>query len=500
MPHVSGRSVTRGKQSTLSDLPHHPAPRAVVIGGSMSGMLAAAAVADLVGTVDIIDAHELPEGPEPRTGVPQAAHIHFLQTGGIEAIEELLPGSIDLLLAAGAHRIPVTTNMLVYAPEGWYRRWTRATHSLITASRDLTDSVVRARVLKHARVSARSHTKAVGLLGSRDHITGVRVRNSDGTESELRAELIIDASGRASRTPQWLTGLGINGLREDRIDSGLVYASRFYRAPVPTRDWPVVAVQADPSAPGPAKSGGILPIEGGRWHVSVMGTPGGHPTSDADAFEPFARTLRHPIMADLIKQAEPLTDVRVTHSTANRRLYFERLSSWPDGLVVLGDSAAAFNPIYGHGMSVAAQGALALRAALSNGLNAGFARRAQRAIGRRIDTAWALAVGTDIHVSTTTGRRPNLADRLLHRYVSRLSRTATGSFNAATALTDVLALQASPLSLVTPGTLLTAAAGPLRRPLDRPQLARRERHLLAGLGELPAWAMGERWGDAPTDA
>jgi hypothetical protein len=85
-------------------------------------MLAAAAVADLVGSVEIIDAHELPEGPEPRTGVPQAVHIHLLQTGGIEAIEELLPGSIDLLLAAGAHRIPVTTNMLVYAPEGWYRR------------------------------------------------------------------------------------------------------------------------------------------------------------------------------------------------------------------------------------------------------------------------------------------------------------------------------------------------------------------------------------------
>ncbi|MER8012138.1 FAD-dependent monooxygenase [Streptomyces sp. NPDC094149] len=484
----------------MSDLPHRPAPRVVVIGGSMAGMLAAAAVADLVGSVEIIDAHELPDGPEPRTGVPQAVHIHLLQTGGIEAIEDLLPGSIDLLLAAGAHRIPVTTNMLVYAPEGWYRRWIRATHSLITASRDLTDSVVRAQVLKHARVSARSHTKAVGLLGSRNRITGVRVRNSDGTESELRAELIIDTSGRASRTPQWLTELGISGLREDRIDSGLVYASRFYRAPVPTRDWPVVAVQADPKLPRPANSGAILPIEDDRWHVSVMGAPGGHPTSDAEAFEPFARTLRHPIVADLLKAAEPLTDVKVTHSTANRRLYFERLSTWPDGLVVLGDSAAAFNPIYGHGMSVAAQGALALRGALSTGLGVGFARRAQRAIGRRTDTAWALAVGTDIHFSTTRGQRPNLADRLLHRYVSRLSRTATGSFNAATALTDVLALQASPTSLVTPGALLAAVAGPLRRPLDRPQLTLSERQMLASLGELPPWAMEEPPDAAATDA
>ena len=458
----------------------------------MAGMLAAAAVADLVGSVEIVDAHELPEGPEPRTGVPQAVHIHLLQTGGIEAIEDLLPGSIDLLLAAGAHRIPVTTNMVVYAPEGWYRRWTRATHSLITASRDLTDSVIRRQILKHPRVSTRSRTKAVGLLGDRNHVTGVRVRSADGTESQLRADLVIDASGRASRTPQWLTELGITGLREDRIGSGLVYASRFYRAPVPTRNWPVVAVQADPRLPRPAKSGGILPIEGDRWHVSVMGAPGGHPNGDAEAFEPFARTLRHPIMADLIKAAEPLTDVRVTHSTANRRLYYERLSTWPEGLVILGDSAAAFNPIYGHGMSVAAQGALALRGTLSTGPTAGFARRAQRAIGRCIDTAWALAVGTDIHFSTTTGRRPHLTDRLLHRYVSRLSHTATGSFNAATALTDVLALQASPTSLVTPSTLLTAVAGPLRRPLDGPQLTVQERRLLASLDEVPPWATEDR--------
>ncbi|ALV30735.1 FAD-dependent monooxygenase [Streptomyces sp. CdTB01] len=473
----------------MSDTLYRAASHAVVIGGSMAGMLAAAALADLVGSVELIDAHELPDGPEPRTGVPQAVHIHMLQTGGIEAIEELLPGSTDLLLAAGAHRIPVTTNMIVYSPEGWYRRWTRATHSLITASRDLTDSIIRRQILKHPRISARPHTKAVGLLGNSNHITGVRVRSADGTETLLRADLVIDASGRASRTPQWLTDLGIASPAEDRIDSGLVYASRFYRAPVPTRNWPVVAVQADPSLPRPANAGGILPVEGDRWHVSVMGAPGGQPTSQSEDFEPFARSLRHPIIADLVKAAEPLSDVKVTHSTVNRRLYYERLSPWPDGLVVLGDSAATFNPLYGQGMSVAAQGALALREVLSRGLNAGFARRAQRAIGRRIDTAWTLAVGTDIHFPTTTGQRPGLMDRMLRRYVSRLSHAATGSFKAATSLTDVLALQASPLSLVAPGSLLTAITGPLRSPLDRPQLTANERLLLESLEEAPLWVM-----------
>jgi flavin-dependent dehydrogenase len=464
----------------MSETPRRSPARVVVVGGSIAGMLAAAAVKDHVGSVEIVEAHELPEGPGPRTGVPQAAHIHFLQTGGAEAIEALLPGSTGLLLAAGANRVPVTTNMIVCSPEGWYRRWRRATHYLISASRDLTDSVVREQVLKDSRVGVRTHTKAVGLLGDRRTVTGVRVRGADGAEAELHADLVIDASGRSTRTPRWLAGMGITGLAEDTVDSGLVYASRVYRAPAPTRGWPVVAVQADPRLSGPGNAGGILPIEGDRWHVSLMGAPGGQPTRDADAFEPFARTLRHPVIADLIAHAEPLTDVRVSHSTASRRYYYERLASWPEGLIALGDSVAVLNPFYGQGVSVAAQGALVLRDLVSGGPVPGLARRAQRAIARPVDSAWALTIGQDIHFSTTKGRKPNPFDRLLHRYVSRLSRTAAGSFHAATALTDVLALQAPPTSLVRPRALLTALTGPLRPPLDGPPFTAAERARLKG--------------------
>ncbi|MEU8967599.1 pyridine nucleotide-disulfide oxidoreductase, partial [Streptomyces sp. NPDC048491] len=233
----------------------------------------------------------------------------------------------------------------------------------------------------------------------------------------------------------------------------------------------------------------ILPIEGDRWHVSLMGAPGAHPTREADAFEPFARTLRHPLLADLLARAEPLTDVSLTHSTANRRYYYERLPHWPEGLVALGDSAAAFNPVYGQGISVAAQGSVALRDLLSNGLAPHRASRAQRAIARPIDSAWALATGQDIHFATTRGKSPSMSDRLLHRYVGRLSRTSTGSFHAATALTGVLALQAPPTTLVNPRVLLTALLGPLRPPLDGPQFTLAERTLLNSLGR-PAGSLG----------
>ncbi|MFJ3336139.1 NAD(P)/FAD-dependent oxidoreductase [Streptomyces sp. NPDC086766] len=462
--------------------PRRAPTRAVVVGGSIAGMLAAAAVRDRFDAVEIVEAHDLPAGPEPRPGVPQAAHFHTLVSGGADAIDALLPGTVDHLLAHGAHRVPMTTNMVYCSPEGWYRRWRRDTHFLVSAGRDLTDFAVRRQVLRDPRVSVRPRTRVTALLGDRRAVTGVRLRAADGAEADLAADLVVDASGRSSRAPHWLAGLGVTGLAEDRVDSGLAYASRVYRAPVPTRDWPVINVSADPRRPGPATAGGILPIEGDRWHVSLWGPPGAHPTRDPDAFEPYARTLRHPVVAELLAHAEPLTGVTVTRSTANRRRYYERLPGWPEGLVALGDSVAAFNPVYGHGMSVAAQGALALRASLASGPRAGLARRAQRAVTRPVEVAWALATGQDIHYPATVGRDPNPADRLLDRYVSRLSRTATGSYRAATALTDVLTLQASPATLLRPGVLLSAAGGPLRPPLAHPQFTPAERRLLREAG------------------
>lgn len=454
--------------------------RAVVVGGSLAGMLAAAAVRDHVDSVEIIEAHDLPEGPEARPGVPQAAHFHVLLSGGANAIEELLPGTVKELLAAGAHRVPMTTNMLICSPEGWYRRWQRDSHYLITASRDLTDSVVRGQVLKDPRVRVRPHTKVTALLGSSRRVTGVRLRAADGTESDLTADLVVDASGKAARTPQWLAELGVSGLAQDRIDSGIAYASRVYRAPVPTRNWPVISVQADPRTGEPGRTGGIVPIEDGRWHVSLIGTPGAQPTREAAEFEPYARTLRHPVIADLLAHAEPLTDVAVTHSTVNRRYYYERLTSWPEGLVALGDSVAAFNPVYGHGMSVAALGAVALRTQLSSlGLTNGLSRKAQRAVAGPVELAWSLAVGQDIHYATTEGKSANTADRLLQRYVSRLSHTATGSYHVATAMTDVLTLQSPGTALLRPGVLAAALMGPPRPQLDGPTFTGEERRLLA---------------------
>ncbi|MEU6536672.1 pyridine nucleotide-disulfide oxidoreductase [Streptomyces sp. NPDC047000] len=460
-----------------------PARSAVVLGGSLAGLLTACALACFT-RVTVVERDVLPAGPQPRRGLPQARHAHMLWSGGVLAMEELLPGIGVELAAVGARRTPVTTDVVALSAQGWFRRWPES-HHVVLASRDLLDATVRARVLSDGRIGLLDGTEALGLTGTDLAVTGVRVREPGGRERVLEADLVVDATGRGSSAPRWLTSLGLPEAERREVDSGLVYASRLYLAPEGARDgFPVVNVQPAPrhgrhgSGGGPGRSGWLLPIENGRWIVTLSGTRGGEPTAGNADFVPFARDgLRHPLLGELLEHAEPLTDVTLTRSTVNRRHHYERMPVWPDGLTVVGDALAAFNPVYGHGMSVAAQSAVRLRDTVRRyGWGSpGLSRRVQRAVARPVGAAWDLAIGQDVFYPGATEHGPTLRDRLVSAYVARLMHTATGNGRMARRVTDVTSLEHEPPVLLTPGTLLAAAIGPLKPPLPGPPLTPEER-------------------------
>ncbi|SHI25384.1 FAD-dependent oxidoreductase [Streptomyces sp. 3214.6] len=450
---------------------------AVVLGGSLAGMLAAAALASVADRVTVVERDELPVGPHPRKGLPQARHVHQLWSGGARAVEELLPGVTERLREAGAHRLPVTTDMVVLSPKGWYRRWAES-HFMLLCGRDLLDATVRASVLAEPRVELTDRTEVLGLDGTDAAVAGVRVRTHDGTERTLAADLVVDATGRGSRAVQWLTDLGLPAPERREVDAGLAYASRLYRAPEATRDgFPVVNVMADPRTGEPGRAGVLLPIEDGCWLVTLIGTRGGQPSPDTADFDRYAREeLRHPLVADLISRAEPLSEVAFTRTTANRRTFYERMPAWPENFAVLGDALAAYNPVYGHGMSVAAQGASALRDVVRrHGWGSpGLSRRIQKAMARPVSAAWDLAVGQDVFFPGATENGPTRRDRLVAAYVDRLTYTATGNGRVARTVTDVMSLERGAQVLLTPGMLAAAARGPLKPPLSGPPLTPQE--------------------------
>ncbi|MEU9635646.1 FAD-dependent monooxygenase [Streptomyces tendae] len=462
--------------------------RAVVVGAGLAGMLAAAVLADAgVPEVVVLDRDELPDGPRQRRGLPQGRHAHLLMTGGLTAMEEIVPGVGKRLLAAGAHEISLSSGVLARSPEGWLRRWRREGPVMLTCTRALVDWTVRAAVLEHPRVEVR-RAAAVGLTGSAGRVRGVRVSGPDG-EGDLDADLVVDASGRGTRIVTWLERLGLSGVRTRTVDSGLVNASRVYRVPAGAERFPLTIVQADPYVSRPGRSAMVMPVEGDRWLVSCGGTRGGEPPADAEGFLRYTLDLPDPIVGRLISGAEPLTDVHLSRSTSNVRHYLDKAPHWPEGLVVLGDALGTFNPAYGQGMSVAAFGARVLGQELerAGGPDApGLARRVLRGAARPVDAAWAMAVGQDVLYPATRGGRPGIADRAVTAYTRRMTRAAAGSFAAASAIWDVTSMRTPPTRMFHPAAVLAALTGSPLPALSGPPLTPAEREVLDGLDRTGA--------------
>ncbi|NUT52971.1 MAG: pyridine nucleotide-disulfide oxidoreductase [Saccharothrix sp.] len=416
--------------------------------------------------------------------MPHARHAHVLMAGGSRALDDLLPGLTASLLDAGARHLGLPDRLLVYTQAGWLPRLDEM-RFIIGCSRALLDDEVRRRVSAVDHVDLVGAVDVVGLLGDRTRVAGAHVRDRDtGAERDVHADFVVDATGRGSNADSWLTDLGLPPVREDRVDPGLVYATRLYRVPdhVPD-DFPGISVQADPRSSRPGRGGVLVPIEGRRWIVSLAGTRGAEPGAGAEGFLAFARALRHPVIADLVAAATPLTPPFGFHGTVNRRRRYERLSPWPRGFVALGDAACTFNPVYGHGMTVAARQAVALRDGLArHGWDDRVAARLQRQFARLADDAWDMAVAQDRRYRATIGPARGRVDRLRERYFDRLVLASTGRATVTRAQIDAYTLSTPLRTLVlSPRVIFDAVRGPGRPPSHDAPFTEAESRVFAGV-------------------
>lgn len=372
--------------------------KAVVLGGGFAGVLVAQVLSRHVDEVTVVEGGRYPAGPGVRPGLPQAFHSHVLVTAGAQALEALLPGTLEALLARGAHRRGLPDGALILSADGWFRRHETGAF-MISCSRWLMDHVIRQRALADGvdgAVTVRERTRVLGLAGDASRVTGVRVMGEDGSAATLRADLVVDATGRRSRAGQWLTAIGGPGVEEEVVDPGLAYSTRIYRAPPGlAADLPAIMVHPRPSSGRPGYGATLFPIEDGRWIFTLTGTRAARPPVDEPGFTDGARSLRSPIVAELLAAAEPLGGVRPFRATANRRRYFERLPL-PEGFLVIGDALTAVNPVYSHGMSVALLGAVRLdRELTERGARPSALPAVQAAVAEVAAESWRMATEQD---------------------------------------------------------------------------------------------------------
>ncbi|MEU0555619.1 squalene monooxygenase [Dactylosporangium sp. NPDC006015] len=437
---------------------------AVVIGASIGGLLAARVLREHFGRVVVLDRDTLGAAPAHRRCVPQDHQLHVLLARGRTALEELFPGLSAQLRDAGAPMVDLHGQVHWYN-DGYLMR--RAPSDLVAAGvgRPLLEHTIRERVLALPGVRLVARTDVTGLVLSADGsaVTGVHL----STGGTLAADLVVDAGGRASRGPLWLSAAGFPVPAEERVQVDVTYVTRRYEyQPEHLDGMSGVLTNAVPGAP---RSGIAATQEDGLVAVALNGMLGERPPTDDAGMAAFADSLAAPHLATIIRCAVPAGDPVTMRYPASVRRRYERLRRFPEGYLVVADALCSFNPIYGQGMTVAALEALLLRRLLnaSGGRTAGLARRFFRQAARIVDGPWSIAVGTDLRFAEVPGRR-TLKVRFVNAFVHRLHRAATRDANLGAAFLRVLNLVAPPTSLLTPGTILRVVFG-ARGTISRPR-------------------------------
>jgi len=421
---------------------------AVVLGGSMAGLLAARVLTEHFDRVTVVD-RDNPTGSEVRRGVPQGRHAHGLLAAGLRVIEELFPGATDELIAGGAPVGDVLGNVR-FCANGYRLRQVQTGMPALSFSRPYLEAYVRSRVfaLPQVEVVAGHDVIGVDAAPDRSRLIGAVVQDrTGGSARTLHADLVVDATGRGSRASRWLTDLGYAAPAKEELLVDLAYVSRHYKVDPAALDGDI-AIIIGPSAERP-RGGAVMLEEGGQAVITLFGILGDHAPIDDAGFRVYADRLPLPYVADILRDAAPIDEAVKFRFPGSTRFRYDKLRRFPAGFVVVGDAMCSFNPMYGQGMSVAAVEALKLGEELGRGGTDLDALRFFRAVRPVIDIPWQIATGGDAALPGVDGPK-DVRTRLVNRYLGRLYATAAHDEVVSRAFSRVTNLLSPPTALLSP--------------------------------------------------
>jgi 2-polyprenyl-6-methoxyphenol hydroxylase-like FAD-dependent oxidoreductase len=431
----------------------------------MAGLLAARSLSECYDTVTVVERDSLPDTPSDavaRRGVPQGRHLHGLLPRGAQVLDELFPGILDELVLDGARYLDGRDLSQVYYDVGGHllaRRGSATSCTAYLTTRPFLEEHVRARLRTVANVTLLDEHDIVDLISTGDRVTGAHVvdRCADA-HATLSADLVVDATGRASRTPTWLDALGYERPREDHVAVQLTYVSQTLRmAPGALHELGGVVGPV----PGRPRGMGILHCQNDTWTFTVFGIAGHEPHPDLISMCEFVEDCAPDHLTAAIQAAEPIGEPTRHRQPSSRWRRYDKIRRFPEGLLVIGDAICSFNPIYGQGMTVAALEALALRDCLSGGTD-DLARRFFRAAAVPIRQAWELSANPDLCLPEIDGTPP-LFTRLLNAYVNRVLTAAEYDTAAVNQFFRVTALIDPATRLLRPGIMWRAVLANRRR-------------------------------------
>lgn len=436
---------------------------AVIVGGSIGGLVAARTLSRRFTSVTVIDRDVLPDGPDDRKGVPQSPHAHALLISGRKKLDELFPGLTDELIDGGAVPFDPGRDLLFHQMGALRIRFTSGQLG-ISLTRAYLEHAVRRRVAALPNVEILDRTAVSGLFGVSGRVLGVDL--DDGRR--LGADLVVDATGRsANRSERWLEQLDCPAPKTTTVKIDVGYTTRVMHRQGGELHGDALLYLMSAVPPHDKRAAAVFAVEGDRWMVTLGGWHRSHAPVDPEGFAAFADGLPGRHVADLLARTKPVDEENAERFLypAARRRWFEKLKKLPAGYVALGDAICSFNPLYGQGMTVATLEAVELGRCLDRHGEASpaMARRFYRAASRVIDTPWQMSTSSDFMYPETAGAKSFGTD-FMNRYVRQVMMASHVSVPAHRVMLDVQHLLAKPPAVVRPDRVIRSLIAARRSP------------------------------------
>jgi 2-polyprenyl-6-methoxyphenol hydroxylase-like FAD-dependent oxidoreductase len=444
--------------------------RAVVLGGSVAGLMAARVLSDHAEQVVIVERDDLaaldvdderiaadPVGSiGPRPGVPQGSQVHALLPAGQIQLERWFPGFVDAALAAGAVNPPPGSNQFYL--DGKLREEeppAGPAAAALISSRPFLEALIRHRVLGLANVVA-VRGRADGITVVDGSVTGVHYVPAGADEAvDEPADFVVDATGRSSRLGDWIADYGFERPPMQRMGIKLNYATALFERPADPDVWVAIAIDN----PGPGKTariGGFTPIEGDRWTMLVSGYADDRPSRDADDYRRRCVEDFPDVFGAVASTSEQSGEVVTYHQADSRRRDFHRLRRFPARLIAAGDAVASFNPVYGQGMTSAMLHASCLSEYLRGEPDLDKAAHAYFAdVKVIVDAAWQVSTMADLALPHVDGPYPR-GYKAIQWASGRIFAASMKDQRVNKRLGQVTQMLAHPSALTSPGFLLRA--------------------------------------------
>lgn len=424
--------------------------RAIVIGGGIAGKLVAKALSDTFHEVIILEADKEYHEITPRKRVPQSNHPHVLLKSGEIAIEKLFPDLFRQLIDKGSI-ISNFTKDLKWHHFGHWKKPFSGDMILVQQSRPMLEFHLQERINQVSNIITKYETMADQLLIDREQnkVCGVKIRSLiTGKEEELHASLVVDASGFASKSIEWLKANGIY-VKEESVGIQLFYSTRLFRLKEKELNWRNLLIS--PSFPVNPFGAFIQTLEDNRFSVTFSGYSNENPPKTKEEFESYAQKLPVPDVVDFLREAEPISDIKIHRIPYQSRRRYDQARDIPEGFLVVGDAHCRFDPLFGHGISVAAMQAVELQHDLRGmtSLDKGFTQRFHKKISKIIATPWDMATTEAFRHPHIEGKR-TIVLKFKQWYTKKVYMASAFEPEIYSRLVKVMNLVRSPLHLFHP--------------------------------------------------